>query len=36
VSSRVAWAALQQHGLPIMQDADPEETVDLAFLKKTH
>lgn len=28
--------ALQLHGLPIMQDADPEESVDFSFLKKTH
>lgn len=28
--------ALQQHGLPLMQDADPEETVDFSFLRKTH
>ncbi len=25
--------ALQEHGLRIMQDADPNETVDLSFLK---
>lgn len=28
--------ALQEHGLPIMQDVDPNETFDLSFLKKTN
>lgn len=28
--------ALQEHGLPIMQDANPNETTDLSFLKNTN
>lgn len=28
--------ALQEHGLPLMQDADPEESIDFSLLRKTH
>gem|GEM_PF-6777361 len=36
LDSRQLRDALQSHGLPTMQDSEPDETVDFSFLKKSN